>query len=223
MSDHQSSPVDPYHVTPGGEPVVIHRDGRLTVSKLSVGGMDNNVYLLQDGDNLVLIDAAADPDRLLEVTQGYGPDVVVTTHRHHDHIGALAELAEQRGPRLFAGAPDVEAITEATGAGPITGVWDGDHITCGPIMLRVVGLVGHTPGAIALALKDELLFTGDSLFPGGPGKTNSPEDFTSLMDDLESKLFARYGDHTAVHPGHGDSTTIGHERPQLQQWRERGW
>lgn len=223
MSDHQSAAADPFHVSAGDTPLVVHRDGQLTVSKLSVGSMDNNVYLLHDGDNLVLIDAAADAERLLEVTQGYGPDVVITTHRHHDHIGALAELATKRRPRLFAGAPDVDAIGEETGAGPITGVWDGDHITCGPIMLRVIGLVGHTPGAIALAYKNDILFTGDSLFPGGPGRTTTPEDFTSLMDDLESKLFARYGDDTVVHPGHGDSTTIGQERRQLGQWRERGW
>ncbi len=212
-----------HHVTPGGDPVVIHRDGRLSISKVSVGPMDNNVYLLHDGDNLVLIDAAADAERLLELTEGYGPDVVITTHRHHDHVGALADVAAARRPRLFAGAPDVAAISEATGVGPITEVWDGDRISCGPILLRVIGLVGHTPGSIALAWQNTLLFTGDSLFPGGPGKTGSPEDFTSLMDDLETKIFTPYGDDVAVHPGHGDSTTLGTERPHLPEWRKRGW
>lgn len=212
-----------HHVTPGADPVVIHDTGRLTISKLSVGSMDNNVYLLHDGDNLVLIDAAADAERLLALTEGYGPDVVITTHHHHDHIGALAEIAAERRPRLFAGAADTAAITEATGVESINPVWDGDRITCGPIMVRVVGLVGHTPGSIALAWQDKLLFTGDSLFPGGPGRTTSPADFTSLMDDLETKIFAPYGDHVAIHPGHGDSTTIGAERPHLADWRDRGW
>src|SRR5690606_31617385 len=101
--------------------------------------------------------------------------------------------------------------------------WDGDRITCGPILLRVIGLVGHTPGSIALAWQDRLLFTGDSLFPGGPGKTGSPEDFSSLMADLETKIFDRYADDVAIHPGHGDSTTLGTERPHLTEWRQRGW
>jgi glyoxylase-like metal-dependent hydrolase (beta-lactamase superfamily II) len=90
----------------------------------------------------------------------------------------------------------------------------------------VIGLVGHTPGSITLAYAGAArihLFTGDSLFPGGPGKTNSPEEFTSLMNDLESKIFGRFDDATVVHPGHGDDTTLGLERPQLAKWRKRGW
>lgn len=217
-----------FHVVPSGPPVEVHREdlpggGRLTVTKQSVGGMDNNVYLLRSGDNLVMIDAAADAEALLAATRDLGPDVVITTHRHHDHIGALAAVAAERRPRLFAGRPDVAAIEEATGVRGITGVWDGDRITCGPIMLAVIGLVGHTPGAIALDHRGKRLFTGDSLFPGGPGRTGAPEEFTSLMDDLEDKIFGRYGDDVAIHPGHGDSTTVGAERPQLAEWRARGW
>ena len=90
----------------------------------------------------------------------------------------------------------------------------------------MIGLVGHTPGSITLATPatgPTHLFTGDSLFPGGPGKTNKSEDFTSLMDDLESKVFARFDDSTVVHPGHGDDTTLGAERPHLGEWRNRGW
>jgi len=107
------------------------------------------------------------------------------------------------------------------------GVWDGDTVAFGDEHLDVVGLVGHTPGSIVLAYRGPEgpthLFTGDSLFPGGPGKTWSPEDFTSLMDDLEAKVFAVYDDETVVHPGHGDGTTLGAERPHLAEWRARGW
>ncbi|MGI3785297.1 MAG: MBL fold metallo-hydrolase, partial [Janthinobacterium lividum] len=107
------------------------------------------------------------------------------------------------------------------------GVWDGDTVPLGPEHLDVVGLVGHTPGSIVLAYGGPQgpthLFTGDSLFPGGAGKTWSPEDFTSLMDDLEAKVFAVYDDDTVVHPGHGDATTLGAERPHLAEWRARGW
>ena len=94
-------------------------------------------------------------------------------------------------------------------------------------MLDVIALRGHTPGSVALALDDGdgrvHLFTGDSLFPGGPGKTPDTEAFTSLMDDLEARVFDVYPDDTVVHPGHGDSTTLGAERPHLEEWRERGW
>src|SRR5699024_3592068 len=207
-----------YHVTPGSDPVRIHATDELEVSKLSVGRMDNNVYLLRSGNELAMIDAAADPRRLLDLVGDHGPDVLVTTHRHHDHIGALAEVAGARAPRLYAGQPDVAAIAGATGVDGIDGVWDGDRIRCGAVELEVIGLVGHTPGAIALACRG-LLFSGDSLFPGGPGRTTSEADFASLMDDLEHKVFTRYGDEVAVHPGHGDSTTLGAERPQLEQWR----
>ena len=91
---------------------------------------------------------------------------------------------------------------------------------------EVIGLVGHTPGSITLAYAADdttHLFTGDSLFPGGPGKTNSPADFASLIDDLETKIFGRFDDDTVVHPGHGDDTTLGAERPHLEEWRSRGW
>jgi glyoxylase-like metal-dependent hydrolase (beta-lactamase superfamily II) len=93
--------------------------------------------------------------------------------------------------------------------------------------LDVVALRGHTPGSVALLYTDPAgsahLFTGDSLFPGGPGKTLTPEAFSSLMDDLESRVFGPLPDDTWVYPGHGDDTTIGDERPQLGEWRARGW
>jgi len=94
------------------------------------------------------------------------------------------------------------------------------------IRVEVIGLVGHTPGSITLAYRGAgptHLFTGDSLFPGGPGRTTNPRDFASLMEDLETKIFGRFDDDTVVHPGHGDDTTLGAERPHLAEWRARGW
>src|SRR4029450_8625928 len=108
----------------------------------------------------------------------------------------------------------------------MVGVWDGDHVELGTERLEVTGLGGHTPGSITLSYVGTggaHLLAGDSLFPGGAGKTNSPEDFTSLMNDLESKIFDRFDDATVVHPGHGDDTTLGTERPHLAEWRKRGW
>ncbi|NYI72127.1 glyoxylase-like metal-dependent hydrolase (beta-lactamase superfamily II) [Naumannella cuiyingiana] len=216
------------HVDPGGPPLVEQIGPGLTLSKLSVGPMDNNAYLLiPDDAPAVLIDAAAEPDRLRALIGDTEVGTIVTTHRHHDHIGALAELARDTGARLVAGRPDAAAIADATGTRPEP-VWTGDAIGIGGSELAVLGLVGHTPGSIALAYRPgdgrpTQLFTGDSLFPGGPGKTANPTDFGSLMDDLESSVFGAFDDATVVRPGHGDDTTLGAERPHLTEWRDRGW
>lgn len=202
--------------------------GNVSCTKVSVGPMDNNAYLLDAGGPVVLIDAADDAPRLLELIGDGGLAAVITTHRHHDHVGALAEVVRTTGAQAWAGAPDVEAIEQQTGVRSIP-VWTGDLIEAGGIRLEVIGLVGHTPGSIALVLRsgraDEPvhIFTGDSLFPGGVGATGSAQQFNSLLADVSTKIFDRFDDETIIHPGHGDSTTIGVERPQLAHWRARGW
>ena len=216
------------HVGPGGAPLLVRLSPTVTMTKISVGGpMDNNAYLLQSrGGATVLIDAANDSHRLLPLIGEQPVDTIVTTHRHADHWQALAVVAEHTGARLVAGRPDAEAIEREAGVRGIEQVWDGDAVDLGEESLRVIGLVGHTPGSIALAYRIGVvphLFTGDSLFPGGPGRTHFEEDFASLMDDLERKVFGAFGDDTVVHPGHGDDTTLGIERPHLTEWRERGW
>jgi glyoxylase-like metal-dependent hydrolase (beta-lactamase superfamily II) len=214
------------HVDPGGGPLTLPLSPTLTMTKVSVGPMDNNAYLLRTATASLLVDAAAEEDRLLALT-GAALDVVVTTHRHGDHWQALAPVAEATGAQLVCGRPDLDAIATGAWVEGLVGVWDGDRIDLGAESLEVLGLVGHTPGSLALAYAGAdgvtHLFTGDSLFPGGPGRTSGPADFTSLMDDLEEKVFARFDDATVVHPGHGDDTTLGAERPQLAQWRARGW
>jgi glyoxylase-like metal-dependent hydrolase (beta-lactamase superfamily II) len=216
------------HVEPHGAPLVQVLSASLTMIKISVGPMDNNAYLLQPREGAgVLIDAANDEQRLLEIFAGRPVATIVTTHRHGDHWQALALVAAKTGARLLAGAPDAEAIAADAGVEDMIGVWDGDLVAVGDLSLEVIGLVGHTPGSIALAYLPTSgparLFTGDSLFPGGPGRTTNPQDFGSLMDDLEAKIFARFGNDAIVHPGHGDDTTIGVERPKLPIWRARGW
>ena len=216
------------HVEPGGAPLLVRLSPTVTMTKISVGGpMDNNAYLLQARDGAtILIDAANDSPRLLKLIGHEPVDTIVTTHRHADHWQALAAIAEHTGARLVAGRPDADAIERDAGVRDIERVWDGDTVELGQESLTVVGLVGHTPGSIALAYTSgevPHLFTGDSLFPGGPGRTHFEEDFTSLMDDLEHKVFGAFGDDTVVHPGHGDDTTLGVERPHLADWRSRGW
>ncbi|HSK55248.1 MAG TPA: MBL fold metallo-hydrolase [Jiangellales bacterium] len=211
-------------VVPGG-PAAVRELTHLIVSKVSVGPMDNNAYVLRcraTGEEL-LIDAADDPQRILAVC-GEGPLVrVVTTHRHGDHWQALAAVVAATGARTVAHADDAAAIQVPTDEA----VRDGDRVRFGRVDLEVVHLVGHTPGSIALLYDDPTgqphVWTGDSLFPGGVGRTTSPEDFTSLFSDVKRKLFERLSDETWVYPGHGDDTTLGRERPRLADWRARGW
>lgn len=217
--------VDRAHVEPGG-PAWTADLGSATVTKFSVSEMDNNVYLVacRESGAILLIDAADDAARILEVV---GPetsvDQIVTTHRHWDHHRALGEVAAFYRAPTAAGAPDADDLPVA----PDRRLVHGDVLELGGLQLEVVALRGHTPGSIALALEGHdspaVLFTGDSLFPGGPGKTQGHGEFTQLIDDLETRVFGRFGDDTVVHPGHGDSTTLGSERPQVQHWRERGW
>ncbi|WP_228386507.1 MBL fold metallo-hydrolase [Ornithinicoccus halotolerans] len=214
------------HVEPGGPSRVVDL-GAAVLRKCSVSEMDNSCYLLScaaTGEQL-LVDAAADADRLAAlVAEGTGAlQHVVTTHRHWDHHRALPDLTARYRPTTWAGASDADELPVA----PDHRLEHGDRVRVGQLELEVLALRGHTPGSIALALRvpgqPVQLFTGDSLFPGGPGKTWSADDFGQLVDDLEDRLFARYPDDTVVHPGHGDGTTLGTERPQLPQWRARGW
>jgi glyoxylase-like metal-dependent hydrolase (beta-lactamase superfamily II) len=215
------------HIEPGGAPLIARLSGSVTMIKVSVGPMDNNAYLLQRAaGGSILIDAANDDDRLLNIIADLPVDAIVTTHRHDDHWQALPSLAAATGARLICGQPDLEAIRDGAWVKGLVGLWDGDHVDLGAERLEVIGMVGHTPGSIILSYASSRtthLFTGDSLFPGGPGRTTTPEDFSSLMNDLESKIFGRFDDDTVVHPGHGDDTTLGTERPRLAEWRKRGW
>ena len=208
-------------VTVGGPPQTRELPG-LRVTKVAVGPMDNNAYFLDSGSEVLLIDAAADAPTLLGVLGNRRLARVVTTHRHRDHVGALRAVVDATGARTVASPADAPAL-------PVTVdelVEDGDTVLVGDVPLRVIALVGHTPGSIALHLDRAggHLFTGDSLFPGGPGNTErDPARFTSLMDDLERKVFGPLPDSTWVYPGHGADTTLGTERPSLPQWRARGW
>jgi glyoxylase-like metal-dependent hydrolase (beta-lactamase superfamily II) len=218
-----------YHgkVRVGGAPDVRELT-HLIISKAAVGPMNNNTYLLRcrnSGEQL-LIDAAAEPETLLQLIgldSGSTLDTVVTTHRHGDHWQALAAVARETGARTAAGRIDASGIGVPTTL-PLD---DGDVLRFGEVELTVRRIIGHTPGSIVLVYDDPNgqphLFSGDSLFPGGPGKTWSPEDFRSLMAELESKVFGALPDETWVYPGHGHDTTLGVERPHLPEWWSRGW
>lgn len=215
-----------FHVDPHGAALDFDMGDGLSGTKLSVGPMDNNAYILRNGEDQLLIDAAAEPERLHDAIGEHRLNVIVTTHQHHDHIGALGAIARAYQAPVLAGAQDAEAISEATGV-YVGEVWTGDKVEIGDKTFEIIGLVGHTPGSIVLVWRPTSgpvhLFTGDSLFPGGVGKTGSPEDFDSLLNDVSTLIFDSFDDDTIVHPGHGDATTLGAERSQLDEWRSRGW
>ncbi|MGI8720724.1 MAG: MBL fold metallo-hydrolase [Geodermatophilaceae bacterium] len=207
-----------------GGPADVRELSGLRISKLSVGPMDNNAYLLEctaTGDGL-LIDAANEADRLLQLINGISLRRIVTTHRHPDHWQALSDVVQKTGAATSAHPLDGAELPV-----PVSDpVRHGDTVTVGQVDLGVVHLRGHTPGSIALLWEGDghHLFTGDSLFPGGPGNTfGNTEDFVSLMNDLEERVFAALPDETWVYPGHGSDTTLATERPHLAEWRARGW
>lgn len=201
----------------------------VSIIKMSVGPMDNNAYLVTcaaTGEAL-LIDAANDPELMVRLVGEHAPKLamIVTTHQHFDHWQALAAVAEATGAPTAAHELDAEQLPVP----PERLLAGGDVLELGDLTFDVIHLRGHTPGSVALALRPGgertavQLFTGDCLFPGGPGRTTTPEEFDSLMTGLETQVFGVYGDDTIVYPGHGDDTTLGEERPRLAEWRERGW
>ncbi len=208
-----------------GGPADVRELPALTISKISVGPMDNNAYLLRcraTGEQ-VLVDAANDAPRLLALIGEGGLATVVTTHRHGDHWQALMKVVDTTGARALAHPDDAEGIPEVDDT-----IVDGDVVPVGACELEVVHLVGHTPGSVSLLYRDPEgfahLFTGDSLFPGGVGNTfGNRDNFETLLRDVERKLFDRLPDDTWVYPGHGADTTLGKERPALPEWRARGW
>jgi glyoxylase-like metal-dependent hydrolase (beta-lactamase superfamily II) len=211
-------------VVVGGPPQVRELDG-VRITKVATPPFDNNCYLVRCTSTgaTLLVDAAGDARTLLSLVGDGKLVAVVETHSHWDHVQALAEVRTATGARVVAHAADAGDL-------PVPAdrlVEHGDAVGVGELSLEVLHLRGHTPGSIALVLRTgdtTHLFSGDSLFPGGPGNTDKdPSRFAQLMTDLETRVFAVLPDDTRVYPGHGADTTLGAERPSLPQWRARGW
>ncbi len=228
-----NAPSDDYtgHVEPG---TVARRVlPGATILKASVGPMDNNAYLVTcsaTGETL-LIDAANDAEILIELVRRYAPtlSLIVTSHQHPDHWQALEAVVAATGAPTAAHEIDAKPLPVK----PDRLLANGDTVQIGDLTFDVIHLRGHTPGSIALALGGPAgrpdaggithLFTGDCLFPGGVGKTWQPGDFRQLLDDVTTRVFDVYPDSTVIYPGHGDDTDLGTERPNLREWRDRGW
>jgi glyoxylase-like metal-dependent hydrolase (beta-lactamase superfamily II) len=198
-----------------------HADTDMEIHKVVVGPMDNNVFVLRcrhTGD-AVLLDAANEHERLLELARGLGVRQILETHGHWDHIQAVTELRDA-GYSVGVTAEDAAMLPSYD---EILG--DDDEIAVGHLRLRTIHTPGHTPGSMCFAVRNKpVLFSGDTLFPGGPGATGfEGGDFNAIIESIDRRLFATLSPDTLVLPGHGDDTTIGAESPHLQEWVDRGW
>jgi glyoxylase-like metal-dependent hydrolase (beta-lactamase superfamily II) len=201
--------------------VLRYEDAGVEVHQVVVGPMDNNVYVIRcrDTGEAVLVDAANEHERLLELCRDLGVGQVVETHGHWDHIQAVPAIRD---------AGYEVAVTQAD-AGMLPSydllLEDDSTLEVGRLRIDTIATPGHTPGSICFAVQGTpLFFSGDTLFPGGPGNTKfEGGDFPTIIQSIEDRIFSRFGEDTLVLPGHGDSTTIGAERPHLQEWADRGW
>ena len=198
-----------------------YQDEQAEISKIVVGPIDNNVFFLRcrkTGDAL-MIDAANEGERLVELCRDTKVGRILTTHGHWDHIGAVPDV-RAAGFEVGIGVADAPMLSEYDFT-----IADGDTIEVGELRVHAVHTPGHTPGSTCFRLAGStVLFSGDTLFPGGPGGTfGNAENFATIIQSIDGLLFAALRDDTVVMPGHGDDTTIGTERPHLQEWIDRGW
>jgi len=203
------------------ETVIDYQDTAVEVHRVVVGPVENNVYVVrcrETGDSL-LIDAANEHDLLLELCRDLHVHQVVETHGHWDHIQAV-EAVRDAGIDVAvtqadaAMLPSYDQILE-----------DESVVTVGRLRVATIATPGHTPGSMCFAVEGTpLLFSGDTLFPGGPGNTSFEDaDFGTIITSIEGRLFGAFTPDTLVLPGHGVGTTIGAESPHLAEWVDRGW
>jgi glyoxylase-like metal-dependent hydrolase (beta-lactamase superfamily II) len=200
---------------------IVWSNAAAEVHRFVVGPVANNVYVVRCRRTGVaaLIDAANEHERLLDVARTLGVTSVLETHGHWDHIGAV-EAVREAGIDVWVRTEDAALLPSYDHL-----IDDDTDFVVGDLRLRSVHTPGHTPGSVCFALVDTpVLFSGDTLFPGGPGATTfEGGDFPTIITSIEERLFRRYGTDTIVWPGHGAATTLGVERPHLDEWVERGW
>lgn len=194
----------------------------IEVHKVVVGPYENNVFVMRctETGDAILIDAANEHERLLELAKRLGVKRVLETHGHHDHIGAVTAMREA-GYEVAVTAADAPRLKDV---GYDVFIDDAEIIEVGKLRLHAIHTPGHTEGSICFRAEGyPLLFSGDTLFPGGPGATKFPgSSFDSIIESIDRRLFTLAAD-TLVLPGHGTDTTIATERPSLQGWIDRGW
>ena len=200
---------------------LVWSNAQAEVHRFVVGPVANNVYVVRcrSTGEATLIDAANEHERLLRVATQLGVTSVLETHGHWDHVGAVTEV-RAAGIGVWVRSEDAHLLPSYDHL-----LEDDDSFSVGRLRLSTIHTPGHTPGSICFALNDTpVLFTGDTLFPGGPGNaTFEGGDFTTIIRSIDDRLFRPFVADTLIFPGHGDSSTIGAERPHLDEWVARGW
>jgi glyoxylase-like metal-dependent hydrolase (beta-lactamase superfamily II) len=195
-------------------------DTEVRIDKLVVGPFENNVFVLRSKKTgeAVIVDAANEHELLLDVSRATGVNRVLTTHGHWDHIQAVTAMRDA-GIDVGIAEADAKMLPSYDFI-----IGDDEVIEVGDLRLRTIHNPGHTPGSTSFLLEGHpVLFTGDTLFPGGPGNTKGAEgDFPLILQSIDRRLFTLPAD-LLVFPGHGLDTTVGTERPHLQEWADRGW
>ena len=202
-------------------PTLHYEDTDVEIHKVVVGPVENNVFVVRckaTGD-AVLLDAANEHDRLLELCRTLGVRKVLETHGHWDHIQAVPAVRDA-GYEVGVTAADAAMLPSYDFV-----LEDDDVIEVGRVRLRTIATPGHTPGSMCFLIEGSpVLLSGDTLFPGGPGATKFPgSSFEQIIRSIDQRIFSKLDPGTIVMPGHGLDTTIGTERPHLQEWVDRGW
>jgi hydroxyacylglutathione hydrolase len=190
---------------------------RVKLRKLTVGPYDTNCYVLicPTGGESIIVDPAAEGERILSEVEGTTVKYILLTHAHLDHVGALAEVRDITEAPLGVHPADAQRF----GVDADFDLAGGDVLEWGNCQLQVVHTPGHTPGSVCLIL-DERVLVGDTIFPGGPGHSASPEAFEQILATLQETVFT-WPDETELYPGHGAATTVGQERPAFEAFLKK--
>jgi glyoxylase-like metal-dependent hydrolase (beta-lactamase superfamily II) len=197
--------------------VLVAKDDSVEIEKLTLGPFGTNSYIVTcplTGKS-VLVDAPAEAAKILKRLQGTHPQYILITHNHPDHLGAFSELKSALKVPVAAHSLDAKGLPSP----PEILLRDGDTVSFGKIELKVLYTPGHTPGSLSF-LTGKYLLSGDTIFPGGPGRTGSPADLTRIIQSITSKIFV-LPDDTEIYPGHGDSTLVGKEKAEFAVFSSR--
>jgi len=196
---------------------VMVEDEAIEIIRMELGPWGTNAYIVicQATDESLLVDAPGDADKIIQQLSGTKPKYILLTHNHIDHVGALRELKFQLTIPLAVHPADSSNL----GIKPDVELRDGSSIKVGRLSLKVLHTPGHTPGSVCF-LSGQNLIAGDTIFPGGPGKTGSPADFKQIVKSIESKILV-LSDDTRVFPGHGEPTALGKEKKEFAAFTSR--
>lgn len=200
-----------------GDASIVADSDRLKITRLQLGPWGTNAYIMvcKATGHSALVDAPGEASTLIESMRPTNPKYILMTHNHMDHVGALAELRSTLGVPVAAHPSDAQGLPLV----PEILLKEGEVIPLGNLEIKVLHTPGHTPGSLCF-LVEGVLISGDTLFPGGPGKTRTPDAFAQIVASIAGKLLV-LPDDTPVHPGHGDSTVVGKAKAEFAAFSAR--